>query len=128
MSQLRSIVERVERLEEEIKGLNDDKRDIYAEAKANGFDVKALKAVIAYRRKDPTEREDHSALVETYLAELERGTVVATRVRAHEKKIEPAPVATQKPVERASAPVTVPARAPEIDLTIPPFLDRRAGA
>lgn len=123
MSQLQSIVERIERVEEEIKSFNDDKRDIYAEAKANGFDVKALKAVIAYRRKDPSERQEHDAIVETYLAELERGTVVATRVRAHEKQ---APAPTQKPVERASAPVSVSARAPEIDLTIPPFLDRRA--
>lgn len=91
--ELRSIVERIERLDEEIKGLNDDKRDLYAEAKSSGFDVKALKAVIAYRRKDPTEAEEHSLIVETYLAALApetvRGTVPATRVHAHEAK--PAP-------------------------------------
>lgn len=84
MSQLKSIVERIERLEEEIKDLNSDKRDIYAEAKSNGFDVKVLKAVIAYRRKDSSEAHEFDAIFETYLAELQRGTSVATRVRAHD--------------------------------------------
>lgn len=68
--QLRSIVERVERLDEEIAGLNADKKDIFAEAKANGFDVKALKSVLGIRRKDPGERAEHNAIVATYLASL----------------------------------------------------------
>lgn len=69
-SQLRSIVERVERLDEEIAALNGDKKDIFGEAKANGFDVKALKSVLAIRRKDPSERAEHNAIVSLYLATL----------------------------------------------------------
>lgn len=81
--QLRAFVERLERLDEEIKALNDDKRDIYAEAKGNGYDVKALKTIIARRRKDPEELTEHEAIVELYLAALgEAGTPVATRARA----------------------------------------------
>jgi uncharacterized protein (UPF0335 family) len=68
--QLKSIVERIEAVQTEIDGLNSDKRDIYAEAKSTGFDVKALKAVIAYRRKDTTERREHDALVSLYLNEI----------------------------------------------------------
>lgn len=82
--QLRSFVERIERIEEEIKASNDDKRDIYAEAKSNGFDVKALKAVIARRRKEPGELSEFEALVETYEAAL--GTRVATRAHAQERE------------------------------------------
>lgn len=67
---LRSFVERVERINEEIKASNDDKRDIYAEARSNGFDVKALKAVIALRAKDPAERKELDAVVATYCAAL----------------------------------------------------------
>jgi uncharacterized protein (UPF0335 family) len=80
VDQLRSFVERVERLEEEIKALQDDKSDIYKEAKSQGFDAKALKAVVAYRRKDPADALDQQAVFETYLDAL--GTDVATRARA----------------------------------------------
>ena len=69
-SQLKSIVARIETVQKEIDGLNDDKRDIFAEAKANGYDVKALKAVISYRRKDANERQEHDALVSLYLNEI----------------------------------------------------------
>lgn len=88
-SQLRSIVERVERLDEEIAGLNGDKKDIFAEAKANGFDTKALKAVIAIRRKDPSERSEHNAMVSLYLSTLGMADAaneveqMASRVQAH---------------------------------------------
>jgi len=83
MSQLRSFVERVERLEEEIKALNDDKRDIYAEAKGNGFDTKVLKRVIAERRKDASERDEADAIFDLYWAEV-HGTGIATPVRVQE--------------------------------------------
>ncbi len=69
-SQLRSIIERVERLDEDIAGLNADKKDIFAEARGNGFDVKALKAVLSIRRKDPSERAEHNAIVALYLSTL----------------------------------------------------------
>jgi uncharacterized protein (UPF0335 family) len=86
-NQIRSFVERIEALETEIGELNSDKRDVYAEAKSNGFDAKALKAVIARRRKDPAEVTEHEAIVETYLAALESGTVPATRARTSDDGI-----------------------------------------
>lgn len=68
--QLRSFVERIERIEEEIKGLNEDKSDIYKEAKANGFDVKVLRKVVALRRKDYAERQEEDAILEIYMQAL----------------------------------------------------------
>jgi uncharacterized protein (UPF0335 family) len=63
---LRSIVERIERLEAERKGLGNDIKDIYTEAKSAGFDVKVLRALIAERRKDPGEAEEQEALLDVY--------------------------------------------------------------
>jgi uncharacterized protein (UPF0335 family) len=63
---LKSFVERVEKLEEEKKAIADDIREVYAEAKAEGFDVKALRAVIRLYRQDSEERREHEALVELY--------------------------------------------------------------
>ena len=68
--QLRSFVERIERLHEERKALGDDIRDLLNEAASAGFDKKAIKAVIAYRAKDASERAEHDALVGLYLAAL----------------------------------------------------------
>jgi uncharacterized protein (UPF0335 family) len=68
--QLRSIVERIEHLEEEKKALADDIRDVYLEAKGNGFDVKALRAVIRLRKQDRNERAEQEAILETYLSAL----------------------------------------------------------
>lgn len=69
--QLKAIVERVERLHEEKKTLDEDVRDIYAEAKGNGFDVKAIKAIIAERRRDPKEISEAEAILDTYRHALE---------------------------------------------------------
>jgi uncharacterized protein (UPF0335 family) len=55
--QLRAFVERIEHVEEEIKALTEDKKEIFAEAKAEGFDVKILKEVIRIRKQDQEERE-----------------------------------------------------------------------
>ena len=63
---LKAYIERVERIEEDIKGLNDDKRDIYAEMKGNGFDVKALKVIVRERKQDPNERAEAETILETY--------------------------------------------------------------
>lgn len=68
--QLKSFVERVERLEEEKKASADDIRDVFAEAKSSGFDVKALRAVIKLRKQDANERAEQSAILETYLNAL----------------------------------------------------------
>jgi uncharacterized protein (UPF0335 family) len=68
--QLRSFIERIERIEEEIKGLNGDKSDIYKEAETNGFDVKVMRKLIAIRRKDYAERQEEDAILETYMQAL----------------------------------------------------------
>ncbi|MFG1399867.1 DUF2312 domain-containing protein [Roseixanthobacter pseudopolyaromaticivorans] len=68
--QLKSFIERVERLTEERKAIADDISDVFAEAKANGFDVKAIKAILAMRRQDVEERKEHEAIVELYAQAL----------------------------------------------------------
>ena len=68
--QLKSVIERVERLEEEKKTISDDIRDVYAEAKGNGFDVKALRTIIRMRKQDANEREEQETIVETYMQAL----------------------------------------------------------
>ena len=70
-NRLRSFVERIERLEEEIKGLSDDKKDIYAEAKGEGFDVKILREVVRIRKQDKNERDERDSLLDVYLRAIE---------------------------------------------------------
>ena len=65
--QLRSIIERIENLEGEIKELQSDRADIYSEAKGNGYDCKALRAIVRMRRQDPNDRAEQDAILETYL-------------------------------------------------------------
>jgi uncharacterized protein (UPF0335 family) len=69
--QLRAIVERIERIEEDIKALNEDKKEVYAEAKGNGFDVKILREVIRLRKQDKDERDEQETLLEVYLHAIE---------------------------------------------------------
>jgi len=64
---IRSIVERVERLESERKELADDVKDIFSEAKGAGFDVKALRTIIRMRKMDPNDRAEQETILETYL-------------------------------------------------------------
>jgi uncharacterized protein (UPF0335 family) len=71
---LRSIVERIERLEEEKKALSSHIKDIFAEAKSDGFDVKVLRAVIRLRQQEPAEVEEQETLLELYRLAL-RGAV-----------------------------------------------------
>jgi uncharacterized protein (UPF0335 family) len=68
--QLKALVERVERLEEEKKAIADDIRDVYGEAKVNGFDVKALRTVVRLRKQDVEQRKEQEAILETYLHAL----------------------------------------------------------
>lgn len=63
---LRSIVERVERLEEERKGLAGDIKDIFTEAKSDGFDVKVLRQIIRIRKQEPSEVEEQETLLDIY--------------------------------------------------------------
>ena len=68
--ELRLFVERVERLEEEKKAIADDIRDVYAEAKGNGFDVKALRTIVRLRKQDANERAEEETILETYMQAL----------------------------------------------------------
>lgn len=67
---LRAFVERIERFEEEKKATADDIKDVYGEAKSNGFDVKALRAVVRIRKQDVGERKEQEAILDTYLQAL----------------------------------------------------------
>lgn len=68
--QLKAIIARIEKLEEEKKAISDDIRDVYAEAKGTGFDVKALRTVVRMRKQDANERQEQEAILETYLNAL----------------------------------------------------------
>ena len=79
---LRAFVERIERIEEDIKGLNEDKKDVFAEAKGEGFDVKILKEVIRLRKQDEDERDERESLLDVYMHAL--STAAAPVVEAAE--------------------------------------------
>ena len=68
--QLRAFIERIERLEEEKKAIADDIKDVYAEAKAHGFDVTALRTIVRLRKQDSDERKEQEAILETYMHAL----------------------------------------------------------
>jgi len=68
--QLRSIIERIERLEEEKKTIADDIKEVYGEAKGNGFDVKTLRQIVKLRKQDREERAESEAMLDMYLHAL----------------------------------------------------------
>ena len=68
--QLRLLIERIERLEEEKKGISDDIKDVYAEAKGTGFDTKAIRTIIRLRKKDQAEREEEETVLDLYKSAL----------------------------------------------------------
>lgn len=68
--QLRSIVERIENLEQSKKEVSEDIRDVYAEARGNGYDVKALRTIVRMRKQDAQEREAQEAIIDTYAQAL----------------------------------------------------------
>jgi uncharacterized protein (UPF0335 family) len=67
---LKSFIDRLENLESEIKDRNNDKRDLYAEAKGEGFDVKALREILKIRKQDADERAEREAIVDLYMQAL----------------------------------------------------------
>jgi uncharacterized protein (UPF0335 family) len=73
-NQLRGIVERIENIEGEIKELTEAKKEVYLEAKGNGFDVKILREVIRVRKQDQKERDEQETLVEVYLQAIKRAS------------------------------------------------------
>ena len=68
--QLRSFIERIERLEEQKKEIGDDIRDVFAEAKGNGFDVKVMRQIVRLRKVDASQREEEDAVRDLYLTAL----------------------------------------------------------
>ena len=70
VDRLRSLIERIERLEEERKALGADIKDIYGEAKSAGFDVKVLRAIIRIRKQDKAKRQEEDAILDLYLSAL----------------------------------------------------------
>lgn len=69
-AQLRAIIERIENLDSQINEFRSDQKDIYAEAKGNGYDVKALKTIVRMRKQDAGERSEQEAILETYMLAL----------------------------------------------------------
>lgn len=75
---LLSVVERVERLEEEKKALGDDIKEVYEEAKSTGFDTGIIRKIISLRRMDAADRQEQSAMIELYMEAIARAQKVAT--------------------------------------------------
>lgn len=73
--QLKSYIERIERLENEKKGIAEDIKEVYASAKAVGFDTKVMRKVIAVRKLDQAERQEQDSLLDVYLHAIEGGTM-----------------------------------------------------
>lgn len=135
---LKSFVERIERLEEEKKSIADDIRDVYAEAKSNGFDVKAMRAIVRLRKQDADERAEHEATMDIYMHALgmlfdtplgQAATERAARTRAATER-DPEPDENQIDIEEAIAEkapaVTLSAPYdPWADLDIPDYLRRQ---
>jgi len=70
-NRVRSFVERIEQLEQEIAELNEGKKEVFAEAKGEGFDVKILKEIVNLRKQDKDEREEHETLLDVYMRAME---------------------------------------------------------
>ena len=68
---IRSFIERVEHIEEEIKALNEGKKEIFLEARGEGFDVKVLREIVRIRKQDKDERDEHESLLDLYLRAME---------------------------------------------------------
>jgi len=68
--QLRALIERIERLEEDKQAIADDIKDVYAEAKGSGFDTKAIRTIVRLRKKDQAEREEEETVLDLYKAAL----------------------------------------------------------
>jgi uncharacterized protein (UPF0335 family) len=68
---IRSFVERIEQVETELKDLNEAKKEIFSEAKGEGFDVKVLKEIIKLRKQDQDERDEHDTLLDVYMRAMD---------------------------------------------------------
>jgi uncharacterized protein (UPF0335 family) len=70
-ARIRSFVERIENLDSELQELNEQKKEVFAEAKGEGFDVKVLKEIIKLRKQDQDERDEHESLLDLYMRAME---------------------------------------------------------
>jgi uncharacterized protein (UPF0335 family) len=68
---IRSFIERIEHIDEEIRALNEGKKEVLSEAKGEGFDVKVLKEILRLRKQDKDERDEHESLLDLYLRAME---------------------------------------------------------
>ena len=74
-----AFVERVERIDEEIKALNEGKKEVFAEAKGEGFDVKVLREILRLRKQDKNERDEQESLLDLYLRAMDSAELVASK-------------------------------------------------
>lgn len=70
---IRSFIERVEQIEEELKALNEGKKEVFSEAKGEGFDVKVLKEILKIRKQDKDQRDEQESLLDLYMRAMEDG-------------------------------------------------------
>ena len=70
---IRSFIERVEQIEEELKALNEGKKEVFSEAKGEGFDVKVLKEILKIRKQDKDQRDEQESLLDLYMRAMEEG-------------------------------------------------------
>ncbi|MFL9827214.1 DUF2312 domain-containing protein [Rhodoplanes sp. SY1] len=80
--QLRTIIERIETIDEEIKALNEAKKEIFLEAKGNGFDVKILREVLRIRKQDQKERDERETLLDLYLTAITNAATPGAKKKA----------------------------------------------
>jgi uncharacterized protein (UPF0335 family) len=71
-NRIRSFVERIEQIENEIKDLNEAKKEVFSEAKGEGFDLKILKEIIKLRKQDQDERDEHETLLDVYMRAMDK--------------------------------------------------------
>jgi uncharacterized protein (UPF0335 family) len=101
--QLRTIIERIEHLEEEIKELTEAKKEIYLEAKGNGFDVKIVREIIRLRKQDAEERDERETLIDLYWKAIQEGSAAGgkkspTRTSAKVEARSGAPPTAAEPI------------------------------
>lgn len=105
VSQLRAFVERIERIESDIKELNAIKSDIYKEMRGDGYDVTAVRKVVAKRKLDSADREEQDAIFDLYWTALHGSAEDAPRARAHTRGASSEITETQESVEQTSSAV-----------------------
>jgi uncharacterized protein (UPF0335 family) len=76
---IRSFIERIENIEEEIKVLNEGKKEVLSEAKGEGFDVRVLKEILRLRKQDKDERDEHESLLDLYLRAMDAAAPVKAK-------------------------------------------------